>query len=151
MTTLHPDFFGTDLEIEASRLDAGEPDAWCRIAGLQYYGYGRSDGLDGVVMPRVGQRLSLVRRPDNPSDPNAIEIWLGNQHHIGHIPREDAEHLAPILDAGGAVRAYCGNPGNGTAWSATVVLVGTGVGMALAAIETERAAEYSTEDGEVSF
>ena len=83
---LHPCYDGTEIEIERARLEAGEPNVRCDIAGLQFYEYGRNDDMEGVVMPKVGQPLSLVRRPENASDVNAVEIWLGNSSRIGHVP-----------------------------------------------------------------
>lgn len=62
------------VRLERPRLETGEP--WCvtRLAGLQFYGYGEP-GLDGAPLwPDAGERLNLVRRPDNPVDGNAVEV-----------------------------------------------------------------------------
>jgi hypothetical protein len=45
----------------------------------------------------------LVREPDNEFDANAIAVHvpgLGEDAAIGHIPREVARKLAPIIDGG---------------------------------------------------
>lgn len=43
--------------------------------------------------------LRLVRNPDNPYDGNAIEVHFGDQM-LGHIPKEVAARIAPIMDSG---------------------------------------------------
>lgn len=48
----------------------------------------------------------LARDPGNPHDRNAIEIRLDNGYHIGFMPRDCAESVAPLLDAGCRHRAY---------------------------------------------
>ena len=39
----------------------------------------------------------LVREPESPYDPNAIAVWVGDAQ-IGHVNRDDAADLAPLLD-----------------------------------------------------
>jgi hypothetical protein len=48
----------------------------------------------------------LARDPGNPHDRNAIEIRLDNGYHIGFMPRDCAESVAPLLDAGCRHKAY---------------------------------------------
>ena len=64
------------------------------VAGTQYEG--RSGRIERV---KVGDRLKLVREPDNEYDENAIDIRneIGS---LGHIPIEIAEDLASLLDLG---------------------------------------------------
>jgi hypothetical protein len=38
-----------------------------------------------------------VREPGNEYDPNAIAVWVGDRQ-IGHINRDDAADLAPLID-----------------------------------------------------
>lgn len=80
-----------------------------------------------------GAKLSLRREPDNPYDPNAIQVWLdpaeipsealgelqllaqgygwtvpeiqAQHHQLGYIAREFATVLAPQLDSGQAFAA----------------------------------------------
>jgi hypothetical protein len=47
----------------------------------------------------LGKHLILRRDPDNPHDPNAIEVLAGGRQ-IGWVPRELAAELAPEMDAG---------------------------------------------------
>ncbi len=117
----------TDAGAEIARIAAGEPTTTSPIAGLQFHSYARDDGMDGVVMPAAGDRLRLVRAPDNEYDPCAIEVWWRNDHRLGHLPRVLDGDLAPVLDAGEPVRAYVLDAGTGRAWSAQVLLVGKGV------------------------
>ncbi|MFG6084069.1 HIRAN domain-containing protein [Paracoccus litorisediminis] len=99
------------------------------IAGLQFYDYNRSDELIGQIRPKSGDRLLLIRKPENRHDANAIEIWWREgQHKLGHVPRDVACHLAPAMDAGGEmVRAYAESRGNGAAWSIKIMIVGEAI------------------------
>jgi hypothetical protein len=48
----------------------------------------------------------LKRQPDNPYDSNAIRIiCVAAGGSIGHVPREIAEWLAPIMDSGTKIKA----------------------------------------------
>lgn len=64
------------------------------VAGTQYEG--RSERIENV---KVGDRLKLVREPDNEYDKNAIDIRneIGS---LGHIPIEITGDLASLLDLG---------------------------------------------------
>lgn len=113
----------TDLGVELARIEAGEPIAIVSIAGLQYHSYHRRDEL-GIVRPYPGDRLSLVREPENPHDGNAVQVWWRNSHMIGHLPWAVAGRVAPGMDAGEPLRAYVLDGGNGCAWSVTALLAG---------------------------
>lgn len=143
------------VQVERPRLEAGEP--WCvaQIAGLQFYTYNRPGLDDTPIRPHSGERLNLTRRPDNRADGNAVEVWMRNEHQLGHLPRGLAGHVAPHLDRGVSLRAYALGPGVGTAWSVRVFLVGSPVaedhgawlhGMALAAERELQEAEHDAEE-----
>ena len=101
---------GSPLALERSAIELGDPWMVIHIAGLRYYEYGHDDGLGRVVSPSSGDRLSLIRRPENRHDGNAVEIWWRNGIHLGHVPRHHAEWLAPELDAGKSIRAFVVRP-----------------------------------------
>jgi hypothetical protein len=43
----------------------------------------------------------LMRDPNNPHDPNAVKVvCVAAGGHIGHLPRNVAAQLAPVLDRG---------------------------------------------------
>ncbi|UIN36932.1 HIRAN domain-containing protein [Methylobacterium oryzae] len=116
---------GTDAGVEIEVLRRGEPWLDTSIAGLQFYDYGLTDVLTGEpLIPAAGDRLSLVREPENPHDPCAIEVWWRNGARLGHLPRLVAAEVAGPLDAGVALRAYVAHGGDGEAWSARALLVG---------------------------
>jgi hypothetical protein len=51
----------------------------------------------------------LIRRPENPHDANAVEVHvpaLGTQGMIGHLSRENAAKIAPLLDEGVQFSCY---------------------------------------------
>jgi hypothetical protein len=48
---------------------------------------------------RVGDRLDLVREPDNPHDRNAVRVdWRGRK--LGYVPRAENAALAWAMDRG---------------------------------------------------
>lgn len=85
------------------------------VAGLRYHAF-------DIVRDALQQGLKVTaeREPTNPHDPNAIALWLYRRefeenelipfvkgiepHHarwmLGHIPRDDAAKLAPLIDEG---------------------------------------------------
>lgn len=135
-------FDGTPLALERGLADGTECWDTAPVAGLQFYEYGTHDELVGKVIPRPGDALTIMRRPDNRADPNACEVWWRNRFLLGHLPRYQAALLAPRLDRGEALRAYVFEPGWGVAWSLRIVLIGR----ACEDLHRERLAEmYGTE------
>lgn len=69
------------------------------LAGFQYYA-----GQALFPLLRIGDRLDLIREPDNPFDPRAVRVeWRGVQ--IGYAPRLDNVDLARLLDRGEGLEA----------------------------------------------
>jgi hypothetical protein len=70
-----------------------------RVAGVAGAGAHHADALvSDSVAP--GRPLELRRDPDNPHDPNAIQVHpLDGGAQVGWVPRELAAELAPELDA----------------------------------------------------
>jgi HIRAN domain-containing protein len=53
---------------------------------------------------QVGDRLLLVREPDNPYDARAVRVeWNG--HKLGYIPRTENQALARQIDRGNPLQA----------------------------------------------
>ncbi|KAI0743822.1 SNF2 family N-terminal domain-containing protein [Daedaleopsis nitida] len=59
------------------------------IVGVQYY-----KGLVGA-----GEEVLLVREPHNPHDRNAIQVKNIGGTQVGHLPRNVAVKLAPLMDS----------------------------------------------------
>ncbi|QRW08198.1 SWI/SNF-related matrix-associated actin-dependent regulator of chromatin subfamily A member 3-like 3 [Ceratobasidium sp. AG-Ba] len=59
-----------------------------QVVGIQYY--------DGLVGP--GEQVNLVREPTNKYDRNAIQVMNMRLKQVGHIPRQTAANLAPLID-----------------------------------------------------
>lgn len=110
--------------VERRHVEDGGSWATCRAAGIQFYAYGRSDELGGRIVPLVGDRLAVVRRPDNGADSAACELWWRNRHMMGHLPRTIAWCVAERVDLGESLRAYVLDSGDGSTWSMRVLLVG---------------------------
>lgn len=79
------------------------------------------------MIPRDGDRLVLVRAPENAHDGNAVEVWWRNSIRLGHLPRWVAAIVAGPLDEGVPLRAFLAKGGTGEAWSAEALLVGAPV------------------------
>lgn len=45
-----------------------------------------------------GEEVTLVREPHNPHDRNAIQVLNISKTQVGHIPRNIASKLAPLID-----------------------------------------------------
>ena len=64
------------------------------LAGSQYYAVGEFWGE-----LRVGDRLDLIREPDNRHDRHAIRVeWRG--HKLGYVPRAENRAVAAAMDQG---------------------------------------------------
>jgi hypothetical protein len=92
------------LDSESGRyLARGAPELAARglrVAGVAGAGAHHAQALaSDAVAP--GGALELRRDPDNPHDPNAIQVHPSDGgDQVGWVPRELAAELAPELDAG---------------------------------------------------
>lgn len=69
------------------------------LAGFRHY-----QAADVWREMSTGERLELVREPDNPYDANAVRVeWRGRK--LGYIPRRDNAVVARQLDRGAALEA----------------------------------------------
>ncbi len=69
------------------------------LAGFRYYA-----GEDLWMQMREGDRLTLVREPDNPHDAKAVRVeWRGQK--LGYLPRRENAAVAGAMDGGEAVDA----------------------------------------------
>ena len=69
------------------------------LAGSQYYAVSTS-----WTDIRVGDRLTLIREPDNRHDRNAIRVeWNG--HKLGYVPRAENKAAARAIDGGEKLEA----------------------------------------------
>ncbi|MBI3043267.1 MAG: HIRAN domain-containing protein [Betaproteobacteria bacterium] len=69
------------------------------LAGFRHYG-----GREVWREMKAGDRLELVREPDNPYDANAVRVeWRGVK--LGYVPRRDNAAVARQLDRGAALEA----------------------------------------------
>lgn len=69
------------------------------LAGFRHY-----DAAEVWREIKAGDRLELVREPDNPYDPGAIRVtWRG--HMLGYVPQRDNAAVARQMDRGVALEA----------------------------------------------
>ena len=69
------------------------------LAGFRHY-----EGVEFWRDMKTGDRLQLVREPDNPYDANAVRVeWRGVK--LGYVPRRDNAAVARQLDRGAALEA----------------------------------------------
>jgi hypothetical protein len=83
---------------------AGQPTAAMLSGGLQVGVVGEShyqDALTAIVggkrpeSVRIPTQATLVPEPDNPSDPNAVGVYIAGRK-VGHLPRPAAQAFAPV-------------------------------------------------------
>lgn len=67
-------------------------DFW--VVGLEHH-----DGMKLWDQLSRGAVLDLVPDPDNPHDPNAVEVRLGG-HMVGYVQKMEAKRVSPILQLG---------------------------------------------------
>lgn len=85
-----------------SSIPHAEPVKDFTIAGYQYY-----DGPRVHESLYVGAELHLCAEPDNPHDPLAIAILLGDDK-LGYVPRYCNRHLSQLLQDGVALHCTVG-------------------------------------------
>lgn len=69
------------------------------LAGFRHY-----EARENWRHMAVGDRLQLVREPDNPYDANAVRVeWRGVK--LGYVPRRDNAAVARQMDRGAALEA----------------------------------------------
>jgi hypothetical protein len=68
----------------------------CKLAGVTYCD--AQQNINKFGCRDIGS-FALVREADNPHDPNAISVELAGLF-FGYIPRDLAQELAPLMDAG---------------------------------------------------
>lgn len=86
-------------------------DRMVRVVGVSFVqpGYPQNlltlrDLIDANTTPEPLAAI-LIRNPDNPHDANAVEVHAPTVGMVGHIPRDVAAQLAPMLDGGVRVAA----------------------------------------------
>ncbi len=62
------------------------------------------EALDAVRQMKAGDRVRLVREPDNQYDRNAVQVWF-LAVHIGYVPKVANPRIAAAMDAGIAPEA----------------------------------------------
>lgn len=70
--------------------------------------------LEPFLQP--GERLTLIRVPDNPSDPFAIKVYNRDRVKLGYVPREQNLVLARLMDAGKELYAILTEKGRRGDW-----------------------------------
>lgn len=83
-----------------SRAIATLPLGEVPVVGTKYHAAAR---VAALLLP--GQPLRLRRDPANRHDPYAIAVHTPEGEQLGWLPRGDARRIAPLLDAGGQIRA----------------------------------------------
>lgn len=84
-----------------------------KIAGTPNY-------QDALKKCKEGERLWLLREPNNPYDPNAISVWSQSKEIIGYIKRDLAADLAPQMDRGQWIEVKISELTGGTADKPTI-------------------------------
>lgn len=100
MMMRHKEMF--DARMDEWRFRHAVPDDPLFMTGLARYKH-----FDpSKISLSSGDALTLVRRPDNPDDPDAVEVFTSQgRKSIGFLPREVAAVISPVIDAGTVLEA----------------------------------------------
>jgi len=83
-----------------------------QVVGLTFVeGYPQNLHKLAVVLDQTtveSPAVVLMRNPDNEHDPNAVEVHIPSLQEglVGHLPREVAAVVAPMLDVGYRFQAF---------------------------------------------
>jgi len=71
------------------------------VRGLRFY-----TDSENIKALQIGVRVLLFREPENPYDPNAIQVLIpAIEQMIGYVDRDYARIIAPALDSGISFKA----------------------------------------------
>lgn len=92
------------LALLAAALTAPAQSVKLLVQSSPLAGYRYAEAAQVWPELKVGDRLDLVREPDNPHDRNAVRVdWRGRK--LGYVPRAENEALAWAMDRGERVSA----------------------------------------------
>lgn len=77
------------------------PQQSAAVVGIKHRG---PEALAAVRQMKAGDRVRLVREPDNQYDSNAVQVWF-LAVFIGYIPKVANPRIAAAMDAGIAPEA----------------------------------------------
>lgn len=85
-----------------------------KVSGVTHFNKDGTNRQDLLKKCKAGQKVKLVREPDNPYDKFAIAVFTEEGQQIGYLPKGDVK-LAIHIDRGGRVKAniktITGGPG----------------------------------------
>jgi hypothetical protein len=70
-----------------------------KLAGVTFGDHQQNIKLFGNAQELGISEYDLVREPDNPHDPNAVQVCFGN-FSLGYLPKNVARIVGPLMDAG---------------------------------------------------
>ncbi len=62
----------------------------CQCRGIKFYQW-------GVASSEVARPISFRRDPANPRDVNCVEVLVDSGWKLGHVAKEAAQWLSPLL------------------------------------------------------
>lgn len=68
-----------------------------KVAGISYSNPDGSSRAEIAKSCSYGQKLKLVREPDNDRDPNAIKVLTENDEQIGYLSSHFVKEVKPVL------------------------------------------------------
>jgi len=76
---------------------------YSKVVGVTHANADRSQRQQIIAQCEQGERLRLVREPDNPHDPNAVAVVRLSGEQLGYLSSDLACEIAPRLDRGSRV------------------------------------------------
>lgn len=91
----------TYLTDDFYRNIADKEEFYTKVAGVTF-----ENRQEIVFRLNEGEKLLLLREPENSFDSNAIKVVNGKEKQIGYLNAKLAKHFAPLLDRGELYNAY---------------------------------------------
>ena len=89
------------MAVSVSATSRGLASFSTQVRGIKFYGVPTN-------LIHVGSSVCLCLEPFNPHDSNCIAVWMGSAM-LGHLARETACDLAPLLRRGLVASGYVSN------------------------------------------
>ena len=86
------------------------PEFFSKIVGVTFSnpdGTSRQELIEDLEDLRRGDGVAILhlkRDPENPYDPNAVQVLFGETRQLGFLSRQVAQTIAPLLDSGTRVQ-----------------------------------------------
>jgi len=86
--------------VQTGRLGLPNKSFYTKVVGVTHLNPNGSSRQEIIRNCEVGERLQLVREPENPHDPSAIKVCRESGEQLGYISADLAYRMADEIDGG---------------------------------------------------